>query len=122
LEAAFWRPTRTVFWTGKGVSVNIYVGNLSYDVDERELQEAFEAYGQVESARIIKDMYSGRSKGFGFVEMPSETEASSAIEALNGKELKGRPIKVNKARPRFENRGGGGRPRGDGDRGGWRSY
>lgn len=84
--------------------MNIYVGNLSYDLTEEELQNAFEAYGQVDSAKIIKDMYSGRSRGFGFVEMPSETEALAAIDALNGSELKGRTMRVSKARPRSEGR------------------
>jgi len=87
--------------------MNIYVGNLSYEITEEDLQEAFAAFGQVESVRIIKDKYSGRSKGFGFVEMPAKGEAESAIEGLNGKELKGRTLNVNEARPRSEDRGGG---------------
>lgn len=87
--------------------MNIYVGNLSYQVSEEELQKAFEAYGQVESAKIIKDNYSGRSKGFGFVEMPVNEEAEAAIAGLNEKDLKGRAITVNKARPRTESRGAG---------------
>jgi len=87
--------------------MNIYVGNLSYEITEEDLQEAFEAFGKVESVRIIKDKYSGRSKGFGFVEMPAKGEAESAIEGLNGKELKGRTLNVNEARPRSEDRGGG---------------
>lgn len=89
--------------------MNIYVGNLSYEVTEEELQKVFEAFGEVESAKIIRDMYTGRSKGFGFVEMPTETEAMGAIDDLNGKEIKGRTIKVNKARPRSGGRRGGGR-------------
>ena len=88
--------------------MNIYVGNLSYEVNEEDLQEAFEAFGQVESVRIIKDKYSGQSKGFGFVEMPAKAEAQSAINDLNGKELKGRTLNVNEARPRTESRGGRG--------------
>lgn len=99
--------------------MNIYVGNLSYEVTEDDLQKAFEEFGQVESAKIIKDMYSGRSKGFGFVEMPTESDGNAAIEGLDSKELKGRAIKVNKARPRSEGRGGGG---GQGGGGGRRSY
>ncbi len=99
--------------------MNIYVGSLSYNVTEEDLKQAFEPFGEVESVRIIKDMYSGRSKGFGFVEMPGKSEAQSAIESLNGKELKGRTVKVNEARPRSEGRregrGGGGR-RGGGRR------
>jgi len=88
--------------------VNIYVGNLSYEVAQEDLQQAFEAYGQVESVSIIKDKYSGQSKGFGFVEMPAKAEAQSAINELNGKELKGRPLNVSEARPRTESRGGRG--------------
>ena len=90
-------------------TMNIYIGNLSYDVSEENLRQAFEAFGQVSSATIVKDKYSGRSKGFGFVEMPSVEEARSAINQLNGKELKGRTLNVNEARPRTEGgRGGGG--------------
>jgi cold-inducible RNA-binding protein len=82
--------------------MNIYVGNLSYEVNEMDLKEAFEAFGQVESVKIISDNYTGRSKGFGFVEMPDNSEAQSAIDSLNDKELKGRALKVNTARPRTE--------------------
>jgi RNA recognition motif-containing protein len=94
--------------------MNIYVGNLSFNVTEEDLRLAFESFGQVESAAIIKDKYSGKSKGFGFVEMPSKGEGQSAIEGLNGKELKGRALKVNEARPRTESksRGGRGGPKG----------
>ena len=88
--------------------MNIYLGNLSYEVTEQELQRAFEAFGEVESVSIIKDKFSGRSKGFGFVEMPDKANAQSAINELNGKELKGRTLNVNEARPRTESRGGGG--------------
>ena len=88
--------------------MNIYVGNLSYEVTEEDLRQAFGAFGQVESINIIKDKYSGESKGFGFVEMPDKAEAQSAIEGLNGKELKGRALKVSEARPRSEGRRGGG--------------
>ncbi len=90
--------------------MNIYVGNLSYEVTEEDLRQAFGAFGQVESVNIIKDKYSGESKGFGFVEMPDKAEAQSAIEDLNGKELKGRDLKVSEARPRSEgSRDGGSR-------------
>jgi RNA recognition motif-containing protein len=89
--------------------VNIYVGNLSRELTEEELKEAFEAFGQVESAKIITDRYSGVSRGFGFVEMPTQAEAKAAIAELNGKELKGRTLTVNEARPRTEGPGGGGR-------------
>jgi len=95
--------------------MNIYVGNLSREVTEEDLRQAFEAFGQVESATIIKDRFSGESRGFGFVEMPAKAEAQSAINGLNGKELKGRTLNVNEARPRTEGRRGGGR-RGGGQR------
>lgn len=108
----------TVIFIKKETAMNIYVGNLSYDVTEDDLKQAFESFGKVESANIIKDKYSGRSKGFGFVEMPSDEEAKSAIDELDGKELKDRPLKVNEARPREENRrgGGGGRRKGGDNR------
>ncbi len=80
--------------------MNIYVGNLSYRMDDGELREVFEAYGEVSSARIINDRETGRSKGFGFVEMPDDNAANEAIEALNGKEVGGRNLRVNEARPR----------------------
>ena len=94
--------------------MKIYVGNLSYEVTEEDLRLALEQFRQVESATIIKDKYSGQSKGFGFVEMASNAEGQSAIDGLNGKELKGRALNVNEARPRTESRGskggqGGGR-------------
>lgn len=102
--------------------MNIYVGNLSYEVTEQDLRQAFEAFGQVESVKIIMDMYSGRSKGFGFVEMPNNSEAQSAIDGLKDKELKGRAINVNQARPRSEGgRGGGGGRHGGGRQGGRRN-
>jgi RNA recognition motif-containing protein len=88
--------------------MNIYIGNLSYEVTEEDLQKAFEGFGQTESIKIIKDNYTGRSKGFGFVEMSNNADAQSAINGLNDKDLKGRTLKVNMARPRTENRGGRG--------------
>ncbi len=111
--------------------MKIYVGNLSYEATEEDLRLAFEPFGQVESATIIKDKYSSQSKGFGFVEMPSKAEGQSAINDLNGKELKGRTLNVNEARPRTESRGGGrggqrggrgGYGDGRGGRGGGRSF
>ena len=87
--------------------MKIYVGNLSYDVTEEELRQEFLAFGEVESVSIIMDKYSGRPKGFGFVEMPSVAEGQAAITALNGKTLKERTLNVNAARPRSDNRGGG---------------
>tara|TARA_Y100000782_G_scaffold12614_1_gene13295 strand:+ start:1013 stop:1258 length:246 start_codon:yes stop_codon:yes gene_type:complete len=80
--------------------MNVYVGNLSYDLSEEDLKSAFEEYGEVTSAKIISDRYSGRSKGFGFIEMTSDEEGKAAIEGLTGKELGGRAIVVNEARPR----------------------
>ena len=90
--------------------MNIYVGNLSRDLNEGELREAFAAFGEVSSASIIKDKFSGESRGFGFVEMPNKEEADKAIAALNGKDLKGRTLTVNEARPRTDKprTGGGG--------------
>ena len=98
--------------------MNIYVGNLSYEVTEEDLKEAFGAFGAVDTVKVIKDNYTGRSKGFGFVEMPAKAEAQSAIEGLNGKDLKGRSLNVNEARPRAEGRRGGARPGGPPRRGG----
>ena len=80
--------------------MNIYVGNISWNTDDSGLKAVFEAFGQVESATIIKDRNTGRSKGFGFVEMPNDDEANAAISGMNGKELDGRELKVNMARPR----------------------
>ena len=90
--------------------MNIYVGNLSRDLNEGELREAFAAFGDVASASIIKDKFSGETRGFGFVEMPNKDEADKAIAALNGKDLKGRTMTVNEARPRTDKprTGGGG--------------
>jgi len=88
--------------------MNIYVGNLSYDTDDAGLRAAFEAYGQVTSAQVIVDRETGRSRGFGFVEMPSEQEALAAIEALNGQELDGRRLNVQRARGAGGGRGSGG--------------
>ncbi len=99
--------------------MNIFIGNLSYNVTGGDLRQAFEAFGQVASATVIKDKQSGRSKGFGFVEMPVQAEAQSAIAALNGKAFKGRTITVNEARSqpddrRGRDRGGRGDRRGRG--------
>jgi cold-inducible RNA-binding protein len=111
--------------------VNIYIGNLSHEANEDSLREAFEAFGQVESVNIIKDRFSGESRGFGFVEMPSKQEAEKAIEEMNGKDLMGRAVNVNEARPRTNRsdgkggrggRGGGGRGRGGSRGGGGRRY
>lgn len=90
----------------------LYVGGLPYSVTEDKLQEIFSAHGTVESARVITDRFTGRSRGFGFVEMSNEEEAQTAIDSLNGSDLDGRSLTVNEARPQ-EDRGGGG---GGGDR------
>jgi cold-inducible RNA-binding protein len=96
----------------KETSLNIYVGNLSFTTSESDLKEAFAAFGEVSSCNIIKDKFSGESRGFGFVEMPNKDEADKAISMLNGKDLKGRALKVNEAKPRTD------RPRGSGGFGG----
>jgi RNA recognition motif-containing protein len=90
--------------------VNIYVGNLPYSVTDRELRELFEAHGEVSSAKVIIDKFSGQSKGFGFVEMPNDSEAQQAIDQLNENSVEGRNLRVNEARPRED------RPRGGGNR------
>jgi len=103
--------------------VNIYVGNLSRDVSEAELREAFQAFGEIQSCNIIKDKFTGESRGFGFVEMPNKEEAEKAIAGLNGKDLKGRNLTVNEARPRTDRpRSGGGYGGGRGGFGGGRRY
>ena len=88
--------------------MNIYVGNLSSDVTGDDLRQAFEALGQVESVNVITDKFSGESRGFGFVEMPSKDEATAAIADMNGKDIKGKAVSVNEAKPKTD-RGGGGR-------------
>ena len=95
--------------------MNIYVGNLAREAAEEDLKVAFEAFGAVASVAIIKDKFTNESRGFGFVEMPDNTQALAAITGVNGKEIKGRAVRVNEARPKTE--GGGGR---GGDRGGSR--
>lgn len=91
--------------------MNIYVGNLPFSTAEEDLRTAFAAFGQVTSVAVIKDQFTGQSRGFGFVEMPNKDEGTAAINGLNGKDLKGRALKVNEARPREErgpSHGGGG--------------
>ncbi|WP_321373962.1 RNA-binding protein [uncultured Draconibacterium sp.] len=95
--------------------MNIYIGNLPFNMGEEDLREIFEEYGEVASAKIIMDKFTGRSKGFGFVEMEDDSEANKAIEELNNAEVAGRNIKVNESKPRENNnRGGGGYNRGGG--------
>jgi RNA recognition motif-containing protein len=86
--------------------MNIYVGNIFIGVSEDDLRQAFETYGQVKSAKIITDRYTGNSRGFGFVVMPNHQEAKLALSGLNGKDLKGQTLKVNEARPRNDRQGG----------------
>ena len=105
--------------------MKIYIGNLSFDVTEEELRQEFAPFGEVTSVSIPTDRYSGRPRGFAFVEMPTVSEAQAAIAALNGKSLKERTLTVDAARPRSDNRGGGsyrGRRGGGSDRGRRRSY
>jgi len=102
--------------------MDIYVGNLPYDLGDEELLTTFSEFGQVASARVITDRYSGRPRGFGFVEMANDEEAQAAIDALNGKDMKGRPLTVNQAKPREAGArrpggGGGGYGGGGGDGG-----
>ena len=101
--------------------MNIYVGNLSFDATDDDLRDAFESYGTVDTASVIRDNYSGRSRGFGFVEMPDRAEAEAAIAGLDGQEIIGRPVKVNEARPRPPRgeRRSGGRGGGHDDRDRW---
>ncbi len=106
-------------------AINIYVGNLSFDTNEDQLKELFETYGQVESATIISDKFTGRPRGFGFVKMPEREDGLRAIQELDAKDFMGRSIKVNEARPRTDRdrgdrQGGGGRGKGGGGGGGWR--
>lgn len=98
--------------------MNIYVGNLMFDVSESTLREAFEEFGQVTEVRLIMDKYSGKSKGFGFIEMPDKAEAEKAMSEMNGKEFMGRALNVNEAKPKVDRGGGGGRGGYGGGRGG----
>ncbi len=104
------------------MSKKLYVGNLSYSVDNRELESMFATFGSVTSANVITDRETGRSKGFGFVEMSDDQGARAAISALNGKDVDGRSLTVNEARPREEKSGGGGFGGGRGGFGGGRRY
>jgi len=88
--------------------MNIYVGNLSFEVTDEELRQLFATYGDVQSASVVKDRFSGESRGFGVVKMPARKDADAAIAALNGTDLKGRSIMVNEAKPKTPKRGGGG--------------
>ena len=97
--------------------MNLYVGNLLFNVSENDLKEAFEPFGEVTEVRLIMDKFSGKSKGFGFIEMPSKEEAEKAISEMNGKEFMGRALNVNVAKPKTDRRGGGGGGGGGGGRG-----
>ena len=90
-----------------GVIINIYIGNLPYSISEDELRNLFAAHGEVTSANIIMDRDSGRSKGFGFIEMPDNAQGEAAINAINQTDVQGRSVRVNEARPRNDNRDGG---------------
>ena len=96
--------------------MNIYVGNLPFEIDDTELESTFTPFGEVSSARVIQDRFSGRSRGFGFVEMADDSQAEAAIQALNGKDFSGRPLTVNEAKPREDKRGGDGGGGGGGER------
>ncbi len=98
--------------------MNIYIGNLSRDVNEQELQEEFEAFGEVKTAKVIKEPESGISRGFGFVEMPNNSEADAAIKGLNGKQVKGQRLKISEAHSRTDKKRGGGSRGGGARRGG----
>lgn len=102
--------------------MNIFVGSLPFSIEEADLRESFEAYGAVDSVKIITDKFTGRSKGFGFVEMPNDEEAQKAIDELNGATVQGRAIVVNKSEPKpeGERRSFGGNSRGGDSRGGFR--
>jgi RNA recognition motif-containing protein len=99
--------------------MNIYVGNLSYTATEEDLKQAFSEHGEVTTVSIVKDKFTGNSRGFGFVEMPNDEEGQKAIDALNGQDVKGRALKVNEARPRENNGPRGGNGGGGGSRGGF---
>ena len=102
---------RSAIFNAKGVFMNIYVGNLSYSTTEDELRALFAEFGSVDSAKLIMDRDSGQSKGFGFIEMSDNSGGQQAIEALNGRDINGRTLTVNKAKPREERPRGGGRNR-----------
>jgi RNA recognition motif-containing protein len=112
------QPVFVIFVRRPNVAKKLYVGNLSYDTSDSDLQKLFESYGTVESVQVIKDRDTGRSKGFAFVEMANGQEAQAAIDALNGKDVDGRALTVNEARPREDRGGGGGRGYGGGGRSG----
>ena len=101
---------------------NIYVGNLSYEATEEEIRQLFAEFGDVDSVNLITDRETGRLRGFGFVEMSDDAGAKAAIEGLNGKEIAGRTLTVNEARPKTSRGGGGGGPRGGGGGGGGRRW
>jgi len=98
--------------------LNIYVGNLPKTTNEEAVKELFAEYGEVTEVKLIKDQYTGELRGFGFITMPSKADAQKAMQEVNGKELEGRTLVVNEARPRGERSGGGGRQRGGGGGGG----
>jgi RNA recognition motif-containing protein len=118
MERDFFNKEKEKTSKKRRMNMNIYVGNLSYEATDGTIREAFESFGEVTSARVIKDKYSGQSRGFGFVEMPAQSQAQTAIRSLNGKELLGKAISVNEARARADQGRRGGRMNysGGGDR------
>jgi RNA recognition motif-containing protein len=103
------------------MSIKIYVGNLSFDSNDADLKGLFSTYGEVESAKVIVDQFTNKSRGFGFIEMTNREEGLQAIQGLDSKELGGRSLKVNEAKPKTDSRGGGGGGRSGGGGGGGRS-
>jgi RNA recognition motif-containing protein len=108
MERDFFNKEKEKTSKKRRMMMNIYVGNLSYDATDVMIREAFESFGEVTSARVIKDKYSGQSRGFGFVEMPTQSQAQTAIKSLNGKDLLGKSINVDEARARADQRRTGG--------------
>ncbi|MCC6906414.1 MAG: RNA-binding protein [Phycisphaerales bacterium] len=106
--------SRTVLGQESSIVTNIYVGNISFQTSDADLEQLFAEFGQVDRANVVMDRQTGRSRGFGFVEMPNDDEAQKAISELNGKEIEGRTLTVNVARPRAERPMGGGMRRGGG--------
>ncbi|MFG0285294.1 MAG: RNA recognition motif domain-containing protein [Phycisphaerales bacterium JB039] len=126
MEPDRFRPEKTLGFEDRfDIMMRIYVGNLPFSVRDDELREMFAEHGEVSSASVVIDRETGRSRGFGFVEMPDRASAEAAIEALNGQDMGGRPLTVNEARPREQRGGGGGGygggrgGGGGGRRGGW---
>jgi RNA recognition motif-containing protein len=112
MEQDFYNKEKEEEFKKRRMIMNIYVGNLSYDATDETIKQAFESFGEVTSARVIKDKYTGQSRGFGFVEMPAQSQAQTAIKSLNGQELLGKQISVDEARARANQGRTGGQRRG----------